>query len=370
MRQVEWKLGPFNSGKGLMMRSGFSSTPTTPAGIQVSLRAPQASLARQALELERSIHDMQLRIDAAHSGAQRRPERAVVRRLVEDALRNNLAILKVLRTALMPMISAEAILTAAVTAKGSCSSYPADRLFSLLRRDWSFFSECESEIGTLLGALMSQLESRLSKNANVLVLGAGVGRLAHELAARYKNVYAIELSAPLLICAAQLRQGPIHAYEVSTRHTRTGEDQAKPFTARWPQKPGPAAKLCLMDATDLPFADGWADAVVSVYFTDVVPPRKLLPEVRRVLRPGGRFVHLGPLGYHFDDPDDHLSAAELLQEVAAHGFNVGKPRWVTSTHECDADSIYECRFHNLLFTGDAVAGEKFVPYVLPRFPFL
>jgi SAM-dependent methyltransferase len=48
------------------------------------------------------------------------------------------------------------------------------------------------------------------------------------------------------------------------------------------------------DATDLPFAAGDFDAVVSIWtHTDVEGFSRLLGEVVRVLRPGGRFVYVG-----------------------------------------------------------------------------
>jgi SAM-dependent methyltransferase len=51
--------------------------------------------------------------------------------------------------------------------------------------------------------------------------------------------------------------------------------------------------------------------VVSIFFTDVIPLSKLLPEVRRVLRPGGRFISVGPLHYHFTDRAEWLTQEEV-----------------------------------------------------------
>jgi len=357
----------------LKVRPGFGgpSSATGLDGIEIYLRCPDLTLARQTVALERAIFQLQLQIDSARSGAQRRPERASVRTHVADALAANLLWCKQIRTALLPLLSPGAILAAAAAGEHACSSYPVDRLFTLLRRDWGGIPECEEEVQTLLQALSTELPRDLPPNANILVLGAGLGRISDELATKYNHVVSIELSAPLLISAAHVRKTPIQAFEVSTRHTRRAEDQAKAFTAAWKlPEPLSASRLVLADATELPFHHEWADLVISVFFTDVVPPRRLLPEVRRVLRPGGRFIHLGPLGYHFDDADDHLSADELLREVDGHGFEVHEPRWITSTHECDERSIYECRFHNLLFSADALSEPKYFPYQTPRLPFL
>ena len=52
--------------------------------------------------------------------------------------------------------------------------------------------------------------------------------------------------------------------------------------------------VALADATRLPLQDASLDAVVSVMVhTDLPDYRPVLDEIRRVLRPGGRFVHVG-----------------------------------------------------------------------------
>ena len=340
--------------------------------LAILLRRPAETLARQALALERSIGEMAVRIDAGRTSAQRRPERAQALAHVRQALEVNVKWLIQLRDLVLPILSPKALLAAGSQPERRVSSYPAERLFTLLRRDWSGACECENEVQSLLQALRSTMPASMGRRSTrILMLGAGLGRLADELAGEYSEVHSIELSLPLALTAALLRQSSIAAYDVRTRHARNVDDQAKAFVATRPHRLSAAtSRITVADATDLPFVNGFADVVISAYFTDVVPPRKLLSEVRRVLRPGGRFIHLGPLGYHFDDTDDHLSAEELLTEVAAHGFVVSAPRWVTTTHECEARSIHECRFHNLLFSADAIWGPVFMPYELPRPPFI
>jgi SAM-dependent methyltransferase len=60
------------------------------------------------------------------------------------------------------------------------------------------------------------------------------------------------------------------------------------------ERAGDAVELVQADAADLPFDDAAFDAVASVFVhTDVPDYSAVVREAARVLRPGGRFVHLG-----------------------------------------------------------------------------
>ena len=102
---------------------------------------------------------------------------------------------------------------------------------------------------------------------------------------------------------------------------------------------GREADLQLGDATALEFADDSFDAVVSTFTLCTIPDaRAAVGEVRRVLRPGGRFVFaehvrspspsvragqrlLNPLAVRFQG--DHL-LREPLDYLQAHDFTVEK----------------------------------------------
>jgi phosphatidylethanolamine/phosphatidyl-N-methylethanolamine N-methyltransferase len=66
-------------------------------------------------------------------------------------------------------------------------------------------------------------------------------------------------------------------------------------------------RLFEMDATDLKFADDMFDVVYAPYVISVVPdPVAVAREMRRVCRPGGRFIFLN----HFRSPNPLLAAIE------------------------------------------------------------
>jgi phosphatidylethanolamine/phosphatidyl-N-methylethanolamine N-methyltransferase len=66
-------------------------------------------------------------------------------------------------------------------------------------------------------------------------------------------------------------------------------------------------RLVQMDAADLKFADDSFDIVYAPYLISVVPdPIKVVQEMRRVCRPGGRIIFLN----HFLSPNPILSRME------------------------------------------------------------
>jgi SAM-dependent methyltransferase len=183
-----------------------------------------------------------------------------------------------------------------------------------------------------------------------LVLGAGVGRLAEAVGGQGWTTIALESALAMAAAVVRLRRGPLRAHDVLTRNARLTEDGARPFEARAGR--GDDVAYVLGDALRAPLPAASVSLVVSVYFTDVVPVFDLIAEVWRLLRPGGRFVHVGPLGYHHDDLTQHLSARELLDAFADAGFTVDGPRWAPSPHLDAAGSLQRCGFDNLVFRAE------------------
>lgn len=76
---------------------------------------------------------------------------------------------------------------------------------------------------------------------------------------------------------------------------------------------GPARLLVRGDSTRLPFRDASFDIVTAGYLFKYVPLDALADEIRRVLRPGGRFG-----GYDFSAPDERTLAGKVYGRYLHH----------------------------------------------------
>lgn len=82
--------------------------------------------------------------------------------------------------------------------------------------------------------------------------------------------------------------------------------------------------LLQMDAQAMTFPDNSFDSVVAMYVASVVPdPRKLVDEIRRVCKPGGKIIFLN----HFQNKNPIVRKAEsVIQLVAKYiGFHPDFP---------------------------------------------
>ncbi|EXU68663.1 SAM-dependent methyltransferase [Streptomyces sp. PRh5] len=119
------------------------------------------------------------------------------------------------------------------------------------------------------------------KGRDVLEVGAGAAQCARWLAAQGARPVALDLSH------RQLR----HARRIDAEKAVSGEPGAAGNSGA---RGGDAGGVALVqaDATALPFRDGSFDLACSAYgaVPFVAEPVRVMREVRRVLRPGGRWV--------------------------------------------------------------------------------
>lgn len=290
------------------------------------------------------------------SAAERRfPSRAVKHEAMRGALASTIEFLEGILDLLVPHLDPRTLLATATHPPADGSAYGARKLLGLLKRDFGGDPAAELEIATLRAAVLAHLRAAGASDEPILVLGCGVGRLAEDLAREGTEVFAIDLATPLLLAAELLRKSPHRLWEYQTRNVRKAHDGLRRFEVDRVDRGQAHASYAIADATCTPFFAGSWPTIVSVYFTDVVPLSRLLPEIWRLLPKGGRFIHVGPLGYHFDDPAEHLAADELIDLFRFSGFDVGEPHFVPSTHQATSGSLYEARFENLVFTARKAA---------------
>eukprot|EP00667_Euglena_gracilis_P015633 EG_transcript_16289 len=210
-------------------------------------------------------------------------------------------------------------------------------LFRSLVRDWA--AEGGAERDRHYRPLVDGLAACLPPPARVLVPGAGLCRLAYDLSLRGYTVEASELSYAVLHCAAFLvacaAAGTRHSVRPFVHHivnNRCRADQHRPVTV--PDAAGtPAEGLLQLRHGDFltlyaaPAHGGAWDAVVTCFFLDTAQNIfAYIDAVHRLLVPGGRWLNLGPLSWHFADqlpqPSVELAWDDLRAAVCHRGFRL------------------------------------------------
>jgi SAM-dependent methyltransferase/uncharacterized protein YbaR (Trm112 family) len=198
-----------------------------------------------------------------------------------------------------------------------------------LYRDWGWNDEPDGENQRALLALKSVLDGHAI--GRMLVVGGGACRLAydlHRLAPDCETV-VVDIDAFLLAAAQQVIRGAtlivreanaevhelgavVKDWQLRARHGRLDEERFH---------------ILIADGLAAPFAPESFDTVVTPWFIDVVPPdlRNFISEVHRLLRPGGRWLNLGPLRYRADIPVTRRFTREELFDLAGRaGFHIEK----------------------------------------------
>lgn len=191
--------------------------------------------------------------------------------------------------------------------------------YANLHRDWCWGNEeNEASFDLVAGALPSPAGS------NVLVLGAGAGRLAYDLHARLapQTTVALDVNPLLLLAARQMADGAqitLHEFPLAPR---TLDDIAIPRTLAAPAAAPIGFHCVLADGLRAPFATDAFDAVVTPWFVDIVDEdlSVLAKRINRLLRPGGTWVIFGSLRFSHADPALCYSVEEAAVLIEDAGF--------------------------------------------------
>ncbi|MEM6640175.1 MAG: hypothetical protein AAF610_09760 [Pseudomonadota bacterium] len=163
----------------------------------------------------------------------------------------------------------------------------------------------------------------------MVVLGAGSGRLAHDLHDAYRPelTVATDINPLLLMAANRVFDGRgfrLHEFPAQPRCT---EDQAieHTFTGldHWPT----GLSLAFADATNPPFASNAFDVAVTPWLIDIQPHELtlFLRQLNSYLPVGGRWINFGSLVFN-QSRDAHRYAIEEISGIAeAAGFAMGEP---------------------------------------------
>ncbi|CAG7566342.1 unnamed protein product [Fusarium equiseti] len=212
-------------------------------------------------------------------------------------------------------------------------------------RDWT--ETGESERKTTFECLTTTLkelypERSGDKPVKVLVPGAGLGRLGHDIANLGGfDVTINEWSMYMNIAYRHLESNraknshSLHPFVDSWSHHSTHSNQLRPLS--FPDTPLNSTSVVLIegDFTTVFPQPGEFDVVVTYFFIDTA--RNLmsyLDTIKKVLKPGGYWINLGPLLYG-TGPFVQLSLEEILIVCEGLGFEFLETddRWGETTIE-------------------------------------
>ncbi len=197
-----------------------------------------------------------------------------------------------------------------------------------LYRDWAWPQSgyCENE--QPLEALRRLIGER--ELGRTLVLGAGACGLAYELHRRHgaSQTVALDIDPYLLVFAEQLVRGQSLRLTEASLKLVDNDDVCRNWQleARSGSLDNDAFFCLFADGTTPPFAHESFDTVVTPWFIDQVP--RDLPAfvgtLRRLLRPGGRWLNQGPLVYPEQTPfEKRYARQELFELTQRAGLRVG-----------------------------------------------
>ncbi|HEY3667089.1 MAG TPA: class I SAM-dependent methyltransferase [Polyangiaceae bacterium] len=198
-----------------------------------------------------------------------------------------------------------------------------------LFRDWGWIG---SEMGENEQALAALREIAQGDLGRLLVLGAGAARLAYDMHRRCgaTETVVVDIDPYLFVIAeAVVRGRPVRLTEASL-NVLEASHVSTAWTLSAPDGPLDDERFHFLLANGLqpPFADATFDTIVTPWFIDRVPTDlgAFLQTLRRLLRPGGRWLNQGPLLYSPETPlARRYSRDEIFDLAARAGFKI--ERW-------------------------------------------
>ncbi len=193
--------------------------------------------------------------------------------------------------------------------------------YANIHRDWSWGDE-ENE------ASLKQIRTVLHEHVdlgNVLILGAGAGRLAYDIHMQIdcNSTVAMDFNPLLALVAQAVTQNrPLKLYEFPIA-PKSLEDDAVLRTLAAPQAVRDGFHLLLGDALRPPFAERSFDTIITPWLIDIITEDLpvLATRINRLLKPNGRWINFGSLAFAHPERARRYSPEETKAIVAESGFS-------------------------------------------------
>ena len=161
-------------------------------------------------------------------------------------------------------------------------------------------------------------------SGNVVVLGAGAGRLAFDIATKNLDgtTYALDFNPLLLLIAQRVLSGDtLELFEFPIA-PKDASSVAVLQTLQKPDADAGAIELVLADVLRPPFAAGSADVVVTPWLVDIISEDfpQFAQRVNALLKTGGRWVNFGSLAFDHAVRARRYQPDEIIEHLGAAGF--------------------------------------------------
>ena len=354
--QCGTKLGKYQNFSNKIICSNCAyEYPIIEQKIPILLKNPHQYLADILCDYEKYIQQSEIRIQDIIASDRKNPCRSQVIKSIESAIIFNNQYIQLLREQISKHIELNQLMKIATNEK----SYGYSANFSYLQRDWCWLPEGEEELELIHNTLLKYILSFDTERHTAIVLGAGTGRIAWDIRDKYKWMYATDLSYTMAAFFYDLIEKEIVFYEINEKNILDDTEAARCLTATMypPDKKGVQTQqhssenfsYFIGDALHLPFAEHSLSSVISVYFTDVVPPQFFFAEIARVIKQNGIFIHFGPLAYHFNDLSYSLAANEIRALLKQHNFEILAEDTVPTFHKSSSVSMSSKLYRNWTF---------------------
>ena len=244
----------------------------------------------------------------------------------------------------------------------------------LFIRDWAIegIDERTSTYKPILNELQFFFKDRPKKDfevgINVLVPGAGLGRLMYEIAKLGFKSQGNEFSYYMLLCSNYIFNNTTKENEFVIQpliHSFSNiYNEDDPFKKIMIPDENLAEELSKTDTGEMSMVAGefcrvykdkinFFDSIVTCYFIDTANNIiEYIETIHNILKVGGLWINFGPLLYHYtDNPNEvsiELSWNEVKKVIIGFGFEFKKEDEVHTTYSANKESmtqrIYKCVF--------------------------
>ena len=244
----------------------------------------------------------------------------------------------------------------------------------LFIRDWAIdgLEERNSTYKPILKELQSFFKDRpkkdFEKGINVLVPGAGLGRLMYEIAKLGFKSQGNEFSYYMLLCSNYIFNNTTKKDEFIIQpliHSFSNiKNEEIPFKKILIPDENLAEELSKTDTGEMSMVAGefcrvykdqinFFDSIVTCYFIDTANNIiEYIETIHNIIKIGGLWINFGPLLYHYtDNPNEvsiELSWEEVKKIIIDFGFEFKKEEEINATYSSNKDSmmqrIYKCIF--------------------------